>query len=94
MRLSTAGVMTCGANMKRHRVVRRSLSGTSGNRAGADVPQLYLTETAGDRRVRLLGFERVQLDPRQSRQITLTVDPRLLDRRLTPRTRQCPSARA
>jgi hypothetical protein len=33
----------------------------TGDRAGADVPQLYLTETAGDQRTRLLGFERVEL---------------------------------
>jgi beta-glucosidase len=52
----------------------------TGDRAGADVPQLYLTEAAGDRRQRLLGFERVQLDPGESRSVTLTADPRLLGR--------------
>jgi beta-glucosidase len=36
-------------------------------RAGADVPQLYLTEAAGDARMRLLGFERVELQPGESR---------------------------
>jgi beta-glucosidase len=30
----------------------------TGDHAGADVPQLYLTEAVGDRRLRLLGFER------------------------------------
>src|SRR5262249_4860190 len=35
----------------------------TGGRAGADVPQLYLTEAAGDVRMRLLGFERVELEP-------------------------------
>jgi beta-glucosidase len=52
----------------------------TGDRAGADVPQLYLTEAAGDRRMRLLGFERVELQPGQSRSLTLTAEPRLLAR--------------
>jgi beta-glucosidase len=52
----------------------------SGDRAGADVPQLYLTEAAGERRTRLLGFERVQLNPGESRRVTLIADPRLLAR--------------
>ena len=50
----------------------------SGQRAGADVPQLYLTDAAGDRRMRLLGFERVELRPGESKRITLVADPRLL----------------
>jgi beta-glucosidase len=44
------------------------------------VPQLYLTEAAGDKRMRLLGFERVELKPGELRRITLTADPRLLAR--------------
>jgi beta-glucosidase len=52
----------------------------TGERAGADVPQLYLTEAAGDKRMRLLGFERVELQPGESRRVTLTADPRLLAR--------------
>jgi beta-glucosidase len=51
-----------------------------GSRAGADVPQLYLTEAAGDRRMRLLGFERVALGPGESQRVTMTVDRRLLGR--------------
>ena len=47
----------------------------TGERAGADVPQLYLTEAAGDNRTRLLGFERVELEPGQSRSLTLTSEP-------------------
>jgi beta-glucosidase len=46
----------------------------------ADVPQLYLTEATGERRMRLLGFERVELAPGASRQVTITADPRLLAR--------------
>jgi beta-glucosidase len=52
----------------------------TGERAGADVPQLYLTQAAGDKRMRLLGFERVELQPGESRRVTVTVDPRLLAR--------------
>jgi beta-glucosidase len=48
----------------------------TGERAGADVPQLYLTEP----RMRLLGFERVELEPGESRQVTVTADRRLLAR--------------
>jgi beta-glucosidase len=52
----------------------------TGERAGADVPQLYLTAAAGDPRMRLLGFERVDLEPGESRQVTVTADRRLLAR--------------
>ncbi|WP_289789581.1 glycoside hydrolase family 3 C-terminal domain-containing protein [Chlorogloeopsis sp. ULAP01] len=51
-----------------------------GDRAGADVPQLYLTEAAGDKRMRLLGFERVQLEPGESKRVEMMADPRLLAR--------------
>lgn len=52
----------------------------TGEREGADVPQLYLTDAAGDRRMRLLGFERVELPAGESRRVTVTADPRLLAR--------------
>jgi beta-glucosidase len=52
----------------------------TGDREGADVPQLYLIDAAGDERMRLLGFERVELQPGESRQVTLTADRRLLAR--------------
>jgi beta-glucosidase len=52
----------------------------SGPRAGADVPQLYMTVAAGDVRTRLLGFERVELGVGESRSVTVTADPRLLAR--------------
>jgi beta-glucosidase len=50
----------------------------TGKLAGADVPQVYLIDAAGAKRVRLLGFERVELAPRASRSLTITADPRLL----------------
>jgi beta-glucosidase len=51
-----------------------------GERFGADVPQLYLTAAAGERRLRLLGFQRVELEPGESRRVTIEADPRLLAR--------------
>jgi len=51
-----------------------------GDRAGADVPQLYLIGAPGEARMRLLGFERVDLQPGEARKVTLTADPRLLAR--------------
>lgn len=50
----------------------------TGQRAGADVPQLYLTSAAGSADLRLLGFARVTLEPGERTTITLTADRRLL----------------
>ena len=50
----------------------------AGPRHGSDVPQLYLIEDPAGARMRLLGFERVDLEPGESRTIGLDVDPRLL----------------
>jgi beta-glucosidase len=52
----------------------------TGDRGGADVPQLYLTEGAGEERMRLVGFERVELQGGESRRVTAAADPRLLAR--------------
>jgi beta-glucosidase len=52
----------------------------TGAREGADVTQVYLTEAAGEKRVRLLGFQRVELSPGQTRRVMVTADPRLLAR--------------
>jgi beta-glucosidase len=49
-----------------------------GDRAGADVPQLYLTAAPGERCLRLLGFQRVELDPGATQRVTIDADPRLL----------------
>jgi beta-glucosidase len=61
--------------------VTASLTVTNtGARSGADVPQLYLTQGAGEARLRLLAFERVELEAGESRRVTLTAEPRLLAR--------------
>ena len=64
-----------------HRGTVKSLTVTNtGDRRGADVPQVYLTGAPDGPRTRLLGFERVELEPGASRQVTVTADPRLLAR--------------
>ena len=52
----------------------------TGARAGADVPQIYMLGVGKTKRMRLLGFERVELQPGESRTVTVTADPRLLAR--------------
>jgi beta-glucosidase len=52
----------------------------TGAKEGADVPQLYLIEAPGEKRMRLIGFERVSLKPGEAKRVTVTADPRLLAR--------------
>ncbi|WP_204805555.1 beta-glucosidase [Mycobacterium riyadhense] len=52
----------------------------TGDRAGADIPQLYLTAAPSGPRLRLLGFQRVDLAPGQAHRVTIAADPRLLAR--------------
>ncbi|WP_420902574.1 beta-glucosidase family protein [Sphingobium algorifonticola] len=54
----------------------------SGQRAGADVPQVYVeaTSAAGAKAFRLAGFEKVHLQPGEKRRVTLTIDPRVIGR--------------
>jgi hypothetical protein len=75
------GIRVEGESFDLAETITASLAVTNtGDRAGADVPQLYLTAAAGDRRMRLIGFERVDLQPGESRRIALTADRRLLAR--------------
>lgn len=64
-----------GETITAHVTVRNT-----GARTGADVVQLYLEHAAGAERRRLLGFERVELEPDEERRITITADPRLVAR--------------
>jgi beta-glucosidase len=50
----------------------------TGQRAGTDTPQLYLTSAAGDPDLRLLGFSRATLEPGERKSVTVTADRRLL----------------
>lgn len=51
--------------------------GNTGDRRGAEVPQVYLgfPERAGEPPKRLVGFEKAWLDPGESREITVVIDP-------------------
>jgi beta-glucosidase len=50
----------------------------TGRRRGAEVPQVYLTlpASAGEPPKRLVGFEKVWLDPGQGRRVRVVIDPR------------------
>jgi beta-glucosidase len=52
----------------------------TGDRGGADIPQLYLTAAPGEHRLRLLGFQRVELEPGETRRVIIEADPRLVAR--------------
>jgi beta-glucosidase len=50
----------------------------TGKRAGAGVPQVYLRSAAGKASTRLLGWDKVRLEPGERRRVSVSVDPRLL----------------
>ena len=50
----------------------------TGKRSGATVAQLYLLARDGKVKQRLVGFSRVELEPDQTRQLSVDIDPRLL----------------
>jgi beta-glucosidase len=50
----------------------------TGSRAGADVPQMYVTRAGSDTPMRLAAFQRVSLKPGETRHITLTAAPRII----------------
>ena len=50
----------------------------TGQRAGADVAQLYLVSRGGKPMRRLVGFQRVPLAVGARQAVSLTIDPRLL----------------
>jgi beta-glucosidase len=50
----------------------------TGLRAGADVPQIYLTGDPGGSVLRLLAFQRIELNAGERRSVTVSVDPRLM----------------
>jgi beta-glucosidase len=50
----------------------------TGERAGADVVQLYLTEAGGKPATRLLGWAKVSLEPGETKSVTIAAEPRLL----------------
>jgi beta-glucosidase len=49
-----------------------------GQRKGATVGQLYLVSRNGEAKQRLVGFQRVELAPGESKAVSVTIDPRFL----------------
>lgn len=50
----------------------------SGALPGADVPQVYLVDASGRRLQRLAGFAKVRLQPKETRSVTVTLEPRVI----------------
>lgn len=50
----------------------------SGERAGADVAQVYLVSVNGETKRRLVGFDRAELEVGESKSVTINFDPRIL----------------
>jgi beta-glucosidase len=50
----------------------------TGQRAGADVPQVYVQRDGSDHPMRLAAFQRVELAPGETKRITLTAEPRIV----------------
>ena len=50
----------------------------AGARAGADVPQIYLTSLAGAACERLIAFQRIEMQPGEKRRVTFSLDLRFL----------------
>jgi beta-glucosidase len=49
-----------------------------GQRAGDEIAQIYLVSRGGEKLRRLVGFQRVSLQPGASQKLSVTIDPRLL----------------
>ena len=52
----------------------------TGPRAGKAAPQVYLTGAGGKPLQRLIGFDKLDLKPGETRRVTLAADARLLGR--------------
>jgi beta-glucosidase len=73
--VSRANATPASSNGTRPIRVRFRLTNT-GRRSGAEVAQVYLTSPRSGEPVRkLVGFAKVELDPGQSRNVTVTIDP-------------------
>jgi beta-glucosidase len=75
---TTFGLSDLEASVDGDRVTARVTVRNVGSRAGAAIPQLYLSGPPGDRiPLRLAGWNRIDLAPGEQRQTTISVDPRL-----------------
>src|SRR3984957_12644590 len=65
-------------NVSGHTVTAKATVRNSGDRAGTAVPQFYLTGPSGANILRLVGWDRVDLQPGEHQQVAASIDPRLL----------------
>jgi beta-glucosidase len=66
-------------NVSGHTVTANATVRNSGERAGTATPQFYLSGPEGANiLLRLVGWDRVDLKPGEERQVTVSIDPRLL----------------
>ena len=66
-------------NVRGRTVTASAMVRNSGERAGVATPQFYLTGPEGANiLMRLVGWDRVDLKPGEQRQVTISIDPRLL----------------
>jgi beta-glucosidase len=66
-------------NVSGHAVTAGATVRNSGTRAGAATPQFYISGPNGSHiPLRLAGWDRVDLKPGEERQVTISIDPRLL----------------
>ena len=49
-----------------------------GRRAGVDVPQMYVARVGGTAPMRLAAFARIELQPGETKRVTLTAEPRIV----------------
>jgi beta-glucosidase len=62
-----------------HAVTASAIVRNSGERAGAAIPQFYLSGPEGANiPLRLVGWDRIELKPDEERRVTASIDPRLL----------------
>jgi beta-glucosidase len=66
-------VVTGGRNL----TIRFDVTNT-GKRAGIDVPQMYVAREDGGAPMRLAAFTRIELQPGETRRVTLTAEPRIV----------------
>ena len=66
-------------NVSGHTVTASATVHNSGDRTGAATPQFYVSGPEGANIPRrLVGWDRVDLKPGETRQVTVSIDPRLL----------------
>jgi beta-glucosidase len=77
--LSFTTFANTGLNVANAKTLEASVNvKNTGARPGATVTQIYLLESAGHTKKRLVAFTRQELSPGESRDVKMSIDPRLL----------------